>query len=271
HGMALMALGRHDDALASFDQGLEVAPRNRSLLYGLGCSLLALGRAEEALAAFDKSLAITPSQPDVLTQRAAALRALGHHADAAGSDQRSLTAVSAGADAHLVRGISLWELEKHAEALASYEKAAACDDPRALSKLASGRLMVADWARAGELADALRRSIAAGNFVDAVTTLAFGFEPSLRLAAAKNCIRVFSPVAKPAFVHSRPDKVERLRIAYLSSDFRRHPVGAAVVELLERHDKTRFEIIGVSHGPNDASDTRARIAKAFGRFHEVAS
>jgi predicted O-linked N-acetylglucosamine transferase (SPINDLY family) len=45
----------------------------------------------------------------------------------------------------------------------------------------------------------------------------------------------------------------------------------AIAELLERHDRTRFEIIGVSFGANDASGTRARIVRAFDQFHDVVS
>src|SRR5262249_20791673 len=71
------------------------------------------------------------------------------------------------------------------------------------------------------------------------------------------------------FVHATPRKADKLRIAYLSSDFWQHPVGAAVVELFERHDRARFEIVGMSYGPDDQSETRARIVKALDRFHDL--
>jgi protein O-GlcNAc transferase len=269
-GAALAELERYDEALASFDQGLDLAPRNRPLLHGFGSALLAVGRAEEALAAFDKALAITPNQPDVIRQRAAALRAVGRHAEVPANDERKAS-VSHDAEAHYDRGLSLWALGKREEAIASYEKGSACNDPRALSRLAIGRLTMADWDRADDLADALRSRIAEGSFVDPLTTLAFGLEPSVRLNAARNCTRVFAPVGKTVFVHSNPGGTDKLRVAYLSSDFRRHPVGLAIAELLERHDRTRFETIGVSHGPNDGSNTRTRIVKAFDQFHDVAS
>jgi protein O-GlcNAc transferase len=270
-GLALAALERHNEALESFDKGLHVAPRSRPLLNGYGSALLALGRAEEALAAFDKALTITPNQPDVLRQRAAALQSLGRHAGALDNDEKTSAAISHEAEAHYDRGLSLWALGKREEALASYEKASAYNDPRALSKLAMGRLIMADWACAGDLAGALRSCITEGSFVDPLTTLAFGLDPVVRLNAAKNCIRVFAPFAKTPFVHSRLGRADKLRIAYLSSDFRQHPVGVAIAELFERHDKTCFEIIGVSHGTNDASGTRARIVNAFDQFHDVAS
>jgi protein O-GlcNAc transferase len=270
-GLALATLKRYDEALESFDRGLLVAPRSRPLLHGFGSTLLALGRAGDALAAFDKALAMTPNQPDVLKQCAAALRALGRYDDRARYNEGTSAAASNDGERYYDRGLSLWGLGRREEALANYERASACNDPRALSKLAIGRLIVADWAHARDLADTLRSRIAEGSFIDPLTTLAFGLEPSVRLQAARNCIRVFSPVAKTPFVHSHTNRTDKLRIAYVSGDFRQHPVGLAIAELFERHDKSAFEIIGVSHGQNDASATRTRIVKAFDQFHDVAA
>ena len=148
-------------------------------------STLVLGRIDDALAAFDKSLAIAPDQPDARKGRAAALRALGRHSEAKRRDEKAGTAVSHDAEAYYERGLALWALGKHEEAIASYEKASACHHPRALSKLAMSRLSVADWARADELAGALRTHIAEGSFVDPLTTLAFGFKSLVRLNAAR--------------------------------------------------------------------------------------
>jgi predicted O-linked N-acetylglucosamine transferase (SPINDLY family) len=50
----------------------------------------------------------------------------------------------------------------------------------------------------------------------------------------------------------------KLRIGYLSADFCRHATALLMAELLERHDKTRFEIIAYSHGPDDFSALGAR-------------
>jgi predicted O-linked N-acetylglucosamine transferase (SPINDLY family) len=61
----------------------------------------------------------------------------------------------------------------------------------------------------------------------------------------------------------------RIRLGYLSSDFCEHPVGAQIVELLERHDRERFEIFGFSTGADDGSPLRARIARACDQFHDL--
>jgi protein O-GlcNAc transferase len=62
---------------------------------------------------------------------------------------------------------------------------------------------------------------------------------------------------------------DRIRIGYLSADFRNHPVGRLAVGLLEAHDKSRFETIALSFGPDDGSDQRRRIKSAVEDFIDV--
>jgi predicted O-linked N-acetylglucosamine transferase (SPINDLY family) len=59
---------------------------------------------------------------------------------------------------------------------------------------------------------------------------------------------------------------EKIRIAYISPDFRGHVVGRVIVDFLERHDKARFETTAISHGHDDGSSTRKRLEAAFDRF-----
>lgn len=56
---------------------------------------------------------------------------------------------------------------------------------------------------------------------------------------------------------------DRLRIGYVSSDFCRHPMSFLMVELLERHDRSRVEVYGYCSSPEDGSDIRARVLAAL--------
>src|SRR5262249_17688865 len=62
---------------------------------------------------------------------------------------------------------------------------------------------------------------------------------------------------------------DRLRIAYLSADFRLHATTMLITELFELHDRSRFEVVAISFGPDDRSDVRSRIVKAVDRFHDI--
>ena len=69
---------------------------------------------------------------------------------------------------------------------------------------------------------------------------------------------------------SNKDNVKaKVKIAYLSADFRLHPLAFLITELIEKHDRSQFEIIAYSYGAVDSTLTRKRLAKAFDQFHDI--
>jgi len=61
------------------------------------------------------------------------------------------------------------------------------------------------------------------------------------------------------------DAAPRLRLGFVSSDFRDHPVGRLVVGLLERIDRSRFEVVTYATGPSDGA-LGERVQQASTRF-----
>jgi predicted O-linked N-acetylglucosamine transferase (SPINDLY family) len=62
---------------------------------------------------------------------------------------------------------------------------------------------------------------------------------------------------------------DRIRVAYVSGDFRAHPLSQLMPGIFEQHDRSRFEVFGFSTGPDDGSPQRARVAAAFEHFVNV--
>ena len=89
-GNALFDLGRHDEALESYDRALGFAPGLAEAMLGRGNVLLALERFEEAVASYDKALSVRPDNADCHAGRGLALRALKRFAPAAASYDRAL-------------------------------------------------------------------------------------------------------------------------------------------------------------------------------------
>jgi protein O-GlcNAc transferase len=99
--------------------------------------------------------------------------------------------------------------------------------------------------------------------------IALPFTPPELLMAARKWVQHRirpAPVAPPTLSDFGGD---RLRIAYLGSDFREHALSSLLTEVIESHDRSRFEVIGYSFGPDDRSPARARFAAAFDRFVDV--
>lgn len=61
----------------------------------------------------------------------------------------------------------------------------------------------------------------------------------------------------------------KIRIGYLSADFRLHPLAFLISELIELHDRNAFEIYAFSYGINDKSNARSRLENAFDHFHDI--
>ena len=61
----------------------------------------------------------------------------------------------------------------------------------------------------------------------------------------------------------------RLRIGYLSADFHQHATSQLMVEMLECHDRSRFEVTLLSTGPDDKTALRQRVVAASEHFEEL--
>jgi len=68
---------------------------------------------------------------------------------------------------------------------------------------------------------------------------------------------------------SAPRAGQRLRLAYLSRDFRDHAVGQLARALFRHHDRARFEVAAYSCGRDDGSRYRREIAAGVDRFVDV--
>lgn len=61
----------------------------------------------------------------------------------------------------------------------------------------------------------------------------------------------------------------RLRLGYVSCDFHGHATAILMADMLERHDRTRFEVTLYSHGPDDGSAMRRRVEAACTHFVDI--
>ena len=61
----------------------------------------------------------------------------------------------------------------------------------------------------------------------------------------------------------------RLRIGYLSADFHQHATSQLMAQMLECHDRSRFEVTLFSAGPDDGSAMRQRVVAASEHFEEL--
>jgi predicted O-linked N-acetylglucosamine transferase (SPINDLY family) len=97
-------------------------------------------------------------------------------------------------------------------------------------------------------------------------------DPGLHLMAAHRFAHERIPKLPPAApMHTqRAPRSGKIRIGYLSGDLCMHAVGLLTVELLELHDRERFEVWAFSWSREDGTPLRARIRKAIDHYVPLA-
>jgi len=122
----LTKLGRLDEALASYDHVLALAPEHAVALSERGSVLMRLARFAEALASIDRALAIRPDYAEALNSRGRALQGLNIFDEALASYDKAIAIAPGYAEAFNNRAAVLKDLRRFDEALASAQKAQVC-------------------------------------------------------------------------------------------------------------------------------------------------
>jgi protein O-GlcNAc transferase len=170
------------------------------------------------------------------------------------------------------RGNLLRKLRRYDEALRCYDRLAtiAPGSPVLLGVTAEAAIHDCDWKRVAELTDRLCSDVVQRRvLVSPFTLLGYCSDPEVLLRCAQRHVQHTIPELPPPLSTGKIWSHTKPRIAYLSADFRNHAVGRLVAELFELHDRSRFEVVGISFGRDDQSSLRARISKAFDQFHDV--
>jgi predicted O-linked N-acetylglucosamine transferase (SPINDLY family) len=270
-GLVLLQRGEAAEALGVFEAALRREPGDAAARVGLARSLEALGQFAAALAATQDAARVDPENLDVYLLAARLMIHAQRFAEAVECCRQALRRDARNIEALQGRAQCLGAL-RSAEALAAYDEllAVAPDAPYIPGERFYVQLQSCDWAdyevRRRALADGVRRGARVdfpGSF------LAHSESPADQLECAR--IHAADRLAVDARVAQRapPAPGSRIRVAYVSADFHSHPTAFLAAGLFERHDRSRFEAIGVSYGRDDGSDVRRRLERAFDRFLDV--
>jgi len=307
-GVVLRDMRRFEEALASFNRAIELNPGLAEAYSNRGFVLTELGHLTKALADLDHAIKLRPDLPDAHNNRGVTLRRLNRLAEALKSYDRAIALYPAYGEAWSNRGEIYAALEQLDPATQSFERAlslmpghvdtllncalifqkkkrfrdaatllnrVAHIDPAhkfLLFRMAFGALQHCDWSMQDLLRPRLNFECPAGKSIVApLALLGYLDDPAaLRLSSAHYLKDLAGPAA---FAMERPTLFshDKIRIAYLSSDFHEHATAYLMVDLIERHDRSRFEVHGVSFGPPDQSEMHKRMRGAFDQFHDVHS
>lgn len=262
---ALLRQQRFEEAETAACKALELTNQVPEAWEALGLALVSQRRLKDAETAFKKSVALNASSADAWAGLGAMYSLQSKPAQAETAYRKSLEIDPEKGETWAQLGLSLKELKQVDEGLTCLRKAYALDSN--LEFLLCWKLMaqagVCDWTDWEAERIALASGVKLGTaLADPLSLIAFLDDPLLHRKAAEQFARHEHPApANFTLAPAQPDA--RIRIGYFSADFRDHPVGQLLVELLELHDRSGFEVIGFSLGPKSDSPLGQRIASAF--------
>src|SRR6202451_1789023 len=304
-GVALQHQGKLDDAVAAFRQAVADNPKYVDAYFNLGAVLRLQGRADEAAAAYRRVIELEPSHAAARNNLALILSeagelsaaddlfrqavrrwpdyAEGHNNLGAllldqGRPQEALDALQAALrlkpdypEAYLNTGNALRELGSLGEAIAAYRRAIELRPTyaEALAQLVYHRARSCDWSDAAAEAALLSAVRQNAPRTPPFMLMATAATAADQLLCACKWVEHFAVPEQQVFQHPAAPRAGRLRIGYLSSDFYGHATAYLIAELIERHDRGRFEIHGYSYGADPGGNMRARLVSAFDRFADI--
>jgi predicted O-linked N-acetylglucosamine transferase (SPINDLY family) len=271
-GATLDKIGRHDEAVDCYDRLIALKPDFAEAYFNRGISLSRLARHREAIASFDAALALRPNYGDALNNRGLALAQLQQGSEALATFDRLLAMEPRNVSALYNRGNVLKDLGQYELASPDLIQVLAIDPDHkyAPSGMIECAIRLCDWRNRDKLPEELRRDVMMQQTViNPFMLLSVLADDALQSACAQKFVH--DRIAKPLqpLAHHTPGSNQRIKIAYLSADFHDHATAQLMAELFELHDRARFEISAISYGPDDQSAMRARLIKAFDRFHDV--
>jgi protein O-GlcNAc transferase len=268
-GNVLRDLLRNEDALASYDRALALNLRSAELLNNRGNVLRDLGRLREALECYEQALAMQPDITEPLNNRGTTLLDLGQTKAAIGCFQRVLQLQPHSPATLDNLGLAYRMDERPDEALTAYtELLRIAPQYKAVRmNLHHARALCCDWTQYSHEVSPLIESLRAGSPGNPFPLLAISHDAALQrqcahdFAASEGWLKPSAPLwTGERYQH------ERLRIAYVSADFRQHALSFLLAGVLEQHDRQRYEVIGISLQPEDPSVFGQRVRSAFDRF-----
>lgn len=253
-------------ALMLSAEAIDKHPDSADCWFNRGEALTSAGRHDEARIAYEQAFALQPSCVKADIAAAIAMAAAGHLAAAAAR----LDAIS----------------RRAPDAVAAFRSPLETDRESAYPELEPGRIAVISAYHRHRLCDwddrqrfiTLFRQVVDGVGCKPLDNpdlpfLGIGLPLSgdVRLRAARQvACRIVADVARCA-PPLRPSRAHdsRLRIGYISGDFRRHATAWLMRQLPALHDRSRFEVFVFSSGPDDGSDVRRAIAAGADHFADV--
>jgi predicted O-linked N-acetylglucosamine transferase (SPINDLY family) len=249
-GHSLQEQGKFEEAAVNYRQALRLQPDYAEANYNLGNTLARLGQFEEAIAFFRQALGFKPDLAEAHNSLGFALLEQGHLEEAIASFQHALRIKPDYGEAYYNLGNARKEQGKLEEAIASYQQALRLKPGLggAFNNLGNA---LTDQGRISEALAIYRQAHAldpGSTLVHSNLVFVPNYHPDFDAAALLQEARRWNDLqAEPLARFRQPhtnnrDPERRLRVGYVSPDFRKHALAYVLAPLLTNHDHRQVEV-----------------------------
>jgi len=262
----------HINAEAACRKAIGLAPELTAAWSNLGAALNPQKRFNDAEAACRRAIEIAPNATDAWVNLGGSLNLQKRYPEAEAAFRNALRLNDRIAEAWTGLGNSLKELKQLEAALDCYQKSLALN-PRAEylpGALLHTRMDLCDWSNFSRDLKVLTDAVSAGR-VAAEPFILLPLSDSLPLQRRLAELYVADQMGGSFDLGAIPSRApgDRIRVGYFSADFRNHAVSILMAEVFELHDRSAFEVIAFSFGPESKDEMGQRVRSSFDRFIDV--
>lgn len=307
YGKSLSKLSRFEEAIQKYNKALQIKPNLMEAMSNKGAVFNDLGLYEEALKVLNEAVQINPNHPETWSNKGIAHGQLKQFEVALSCYEQAISlkhdyivawsnkgttfkdlrlfdqAVQCYdhiiniqpklSEAWVKKADALEQAKNFIEALLCYETAIELDPEFycLLGHYLHGKNNICDWTNFESNLLRCEQNVRSGiKSVSPFIGLSLFDDPTLQLMIARSFASEARFTSTPCERKPHHKTVgDKIIIGYFSPEFHNHPVSFLIAEMIELHDRDKFEVIGFSLGPKTDDAMRQRLSKAFDKFIDV--
>lgn len=272
-GNVLYQAGLIEESIRYFRQAVSIRPDLAEAWVNLGNALCDQRQFDAALEGYRKAVLLRPKHAETYANLASVLTTTGQFDLALENLDRALSIsphsiVALEGKANLLR-----ILRRYRESLPCFDAVTALDQTRPFHEgnRLHAQMMICEWHDLDSRRERLVDRIEHGRPVSppfAILALVDSPEIQKQCAVTYSSTR-YPRIKAPDFPSDVRSNRAKIRVGYFSADFHDHATLHLMMEMIEQHNRDRFEIFAFSFGPESTDVWRKRALLAFDEFIDV--
>jgi protein O-GlcNAc transferase len=271
-GNAYRKSQRFPEALNCYQQAKKINPHYIKCYINTAVVYEATKDVDRAIAEIFEALKFAPQSFELLSYLAVMYSIKKEYESAMNYFKKAFETGQADDKFFLNYGTVCVDLDQPAEAAKAFLKSAELSPSKGavLGRALHQKMLIADWSGVDKLNNEIvRRLHLKEDVADPFGYMGYSdSESDLQLAGFLFLNRKF-PILPTNFPIKKYPRHKKIKIGYVSGEFREHANGSLMTGLIECHDKEKFEVIGLDNGEGDDGELRRRLIASFDKFIDI--